>query len=135
MVNLDFLDYSTSSSRDEQMARFIRSMKNRFPLEQNNENKLHHPNIYTNSAIKDTKVYMQFVDLLVDKLGVDYSKITPQASFTNDLGCDSLDAIEILMEVELLFMIKIPDEELAGVSTVEDAVNMIQSYLKMYGEQ
>ena len=50
-------------------------------------------------------------DIIVDKLGVDASEVTPDASFTNDLGADSLDTVELIMEFEKEFDISIPDEK------------------------
>ena len=135
MVNLDFLDFSTSSTRVGQMEHFIRSINKRFPLGHNNEIQQGCPTISSKSEIESSEVYKQFRNVLVDKLGVDYSEITPSTSFINDLGCDSIDAIEILADVEYIFEIKIPDEELSGMTIVEDAVNLIISYQKMYGLQ
>lgn len=135
MVNLDFLDFTASSTRDSQMEHFIRSIKNKFPLDHYTEIQQNYSTVSTKSAIESTEVYERFRNMLVDKLGVDYSEITPSVSFANDLGCDSIDAIEILADVEYFFKIKIPDEELSGVAVVEDAVNLIISYQKMYGQQ
>lgn len=64
--------------------------------------------------------------IIVDKLGVDESDITAEASFTNDLGADSLDTVELIMEFEKEFDITIPDEDAEQIATVGDAV----SYLK-----
>ena len=64
--------------------------------------------------------------IIVEKLGVDESDITPEASFTNDLGADSLDTVELIMEFEKEFDLTIPDEEAEKIATVGDAV----SYLK-----
>ena len=61
--------------------------------------------------------------IIVDKLGVEPSEVTETANFTNDLGADSLDTVELLMEFEKVFGIRIPDEETAGISTVKDAVD------------
>ncbi len=65
-------------------------------------------------------------DIIVDKLGVEESAVTETASFTNDLGADSLDTVELLMEFERVFGIKIPDEETAGIQTVADAIAKVQ---------
>lgn len=69
--------------------------------------------------------------LIVEKLGVDASEVTEAASFTNDLGADSLDTVELIMEFEKEFNIEIPDDE-AGerIQTVGDAVNYIEEKLK-----
>ena len=63
--------------------------------------------------------------IIVDKLGVEPSEVTMTANFTNDLGADSLDTVELLMEFEKVFGIRIPDEETAGISTVQDAVDKV----------
>lgn len=65
-------------------------------------------------------------EIIVDKLGVEESQISPEASFTNDLGADSLDIVELVMGFESEFGISIPDEDAEKISTVGDAV----SYLK-----
>ncbi|MBR6002772.1 MAG: acyl carrier protein [Bacteroidales bacterium] len=67
--------------------------------------------------------------IIVDKLGVEESEVTESASFTNDLGADSLDTVELLMEFEKVFQIKIPDEETAGIATVADAVAKVEEKL------
>ncbi|MCX6134724.1 MAG: acyl carrier protein [Ignavibacteriales bacterium] len=65
-------------------------------------------------------------EIIVSKLGVDEAQITLEASFTNDLGADSLDTVELVMEFEKAFNVQIPDEDAEKISTVGDAV----SYLK-----
>ena len=65
-------------------------------------------------------------EIVIDKLGVEEAQITPQASFTHDLGADSLDIVELVMGFESAFNISIPDEDAEKISTVGDAV----SYLK-----
>ena len=67
--------------------------------------------------------------IIVDKLGVEPSEVTEAANFTNDLGADSLDTVELLMEFEKVFGIKIPDEETASIATVKDAVDKVQEKL------
>ena len=64
-------------------------------------------------------------DISVDKRGVGPSVVTENASCTSDLGADSLDTVELLMEFEKVFGIKIPDEETANISTVKDAVEKV----------
>ncbi|HXG01215.1 MAG TPA: acyl carrier protein [Bacteroidota bacterium] len=66
-------------------------------------------------------------EIIVNKLGVDEAQITPQASFTNDLGADSLDTVELVMEFEKAFNLTIPDEDAEKISTVGDAINYIKS--------
>ena len=64
--------------------------------------------------------------IIVDKLGVDESEVTPEASFSNDLGADSLDTVELIMELEKEFGIQIPDEAAEKISTVGDAIAFIE---------
>ena len=63
--------------------------------------------------------------IIVDKLGVDESEVTAEASFTNDLGADSLDTVELIMEFEKDFNLSIPDEDAEKIATVGDAVKYI----------
>ena len=65
--------------------------------------------------------------IIVDKLGVDESEVTNEASFTNDLGADSLDTVELIMEFEKEFDIQIPDDKAEAIATVGDAVTFIES--------
>ena len=67
--------------------------------------------------------------IIVDKLGVEESEVTETANFTNDLGADSLDTVELLMEFERVFGIKIPDEETSTIATVADAVAKVKEKL------
>ena len=74
-------------------------------------------------------------DIIVDKLGVDESEVTPTASFTNDLGADSLDTVELIMEFEKEFGITIPDEAAEKISTVGDAIAYIEQNTKKHFSQ
>ena len=65
--------------------------------------------------------------IIVDKLGVEESEVTNEASFTNDLGADSLDTVELIMEFEKQFGISIPDDQAEKISTVADAVSYIEA--------
>lgn len=65
-------------------------------------------------------------DIIVDKLGAEESEVTETSNFTNDLGADSLDTVELLMEFERVFGIKIPDEDASQIATVADAVNYVE---------
>ena len=65
-------------------------------------------------------------EIIIDKLGVEESQITPEASFTNDLGADSLDIVQILVAVEDTYDIEIPDEELEDVTDMESFVSVIE---------
>ncbi len=63
--------------------------------------------------------------IIVDKLGVDESEVTSEASFTNDLGADSLDTVELIMEFEKEFDISIPDEEAEKIQTVGEVIDYL----------
>jgi len=64
--------------------------------------------------------------IIVDKLGVDENEVTLEASFTNDLGADSLDTVELIMEFEKEFNISIPDEQAEKITTVGEAVAYLE---------
>ena len=64
--------------------------------------------------------------IIVDKLGVDESEVTPTASFTDDLGADSLDTVELIMEFEREFDIQIPDDQAEKIETVGQAIKYIE---------
>ncbi len=68
--------------------------------------------------------------IIVDKLGVEESEVTNAASFTNDLGADSLDTVELIMEFEKEFGISIPDDQTEKIATVGDAVSYIEANAK-----
>ena len=65
--------------------------------------------------------------IIVDKLGVNEAEVKPEASFTTDLGADSLDTVELIMEFEKEFGITIPDEKAETIQTVGDAINYIEA--------
>lgn len=64
--------------------------------------------------------------IIVDKLGVDEAEVTPEASFTADLGADSLDTVELIMEFEKEFNIQIPDDQAEKITTVGHAIAYIE---------
>jgi acyl carrier protein len=66
-------------------------------------------------------------EIIINKLGVDDGQVTPEASFTNDLGADSLDTVDLVMEFEKAFNLQIPDEDAEKITTVGDAVKYIKS--------
>jgi acyl carrier protein len=68
--------------------------------------------------------------IIVDKLGVDEAEVTPEASFTNDLGADSLDTVELIMEFEKEFNIAIPDDQAENIGTVGQAIAYIEANVK-----
>ena len=65
-------------------------------------------------------------EIVVEKLGVKESEVTPEANFTNDLGADSLDTVEMIMEFETKFDIKIPDDQAEKITTVGEAIAHIE---------
>jgi len=69
-------------------------------------------------------------EIIVDKLGIEESEITNSASFTNDLGADSLDTVELIMEFEKEFNVSIPDEDAEKIQTVGDAVTYLKDNVK-----
>lgn len=69
----------------------------------------------------------QVKQIIVNKLGVEESQITPEASFTNDLGADSLDTVELIMEFEKAFNISIEDSDAEKIQTVGDAINYLET--------
>lgn len=66
-------------------------------------------------------------DVIVDKLGVDADKVTPEARFVEDLGADSLETVELIMGLEDKFGVTIPDEDAEGIRTVQAAVDYIEN--------
>ena len=66
-------------------------------------------------------------EIVMNKLGVEATQVTPEASFTNDLGADSLDTVELVMEFEKAFNLQIPDEDAEKIATVGDAVKYLTS--------
>ena len=73
-----------------------------------------------------SEVKEKVVSIIVDKLGVDEAEVTTEASFTNDLGADSLDTVELIMEFEKEFSIAIPDDQAEKIQTVGDAISYIE---------
>jgi len=68
--------------------------------------------------------------IIVDKLGVEEKEVTTEASFTNDLGADSLDTVELIMEFEKEFNIAIPDDQAEQIGTVGHAIDYIEKHAK-----
>ncbi|MFN4146920.1 MAG: acyl carrier protein [Runella sp.] len=68
--------------------------------------------------------------IIVDKLGVDESEVTEEASFTNDLGADSLDTVELIMEFEKEFNVSIPDDQAEKIGTVGQAIKYLEENVK-----
>lgn len=82
------------------------------------------------SELTKADIEAKVSEIIVEKLGVDEGEVTPEASFTNDLGADSLDTVELIMEFEKEFNISIPDEQAEGITTVGEAVSYIEENVK-----
>ena len=76
-----------------------------------------------------TEILEKVKKVVIDQLSVDESLVTPQASFTADLGADSLDTVELVMAFEEAFGCEIPDEDAEKISNVQDAVNYIEAHM------
>lgn len=74
-----------------------------------------------------SQIAEKVTELIVEKLSVDAADVTPEASFTQDLGADSLDTVELIMELEKTFNVSIPDEEAEKIQTVGDAIAYIEN--------
>lgn len=77
-----------------------------------------------------SEIQTKVVKIIVDKLGVKESEVTPEASFTGHLGADSLDMVELIMEFEKAFGLQIPDEDAEKITTVGDAIKYIEEHTK-----
>ncbi len=77
--------------------------------------------------VSATETFDQVQQIVIDKLGVQKDEVTEDANFVNDLGADSLDTVELIMQFEEEFNIEIPDEAAENITTVKDAVKYIQS--------
>ena len=75
-------------------------------------------------------IAQKVTSIIIDKLGVEESEVTPEASFTNDLGADSLDTVELIMEFEKEFNISIPDDQAENIATVGQAISYLESNVK-----
>ena len=77
-----------------------------------------------------SEIEQKVKSIIVEKLGREESEIKPEDSFTNDLGADSLDTVELIMEFENQFGINIPDEDAEKIATVGDAIKYIEEHAK-----
>ena len=76
----------------------------------------------------DQKIIEKVTEIVSNQLGVETEKVTLEASFTNDLGADSLDTVELVMELEEAFSMEIPDSEAEKILTVGEAVTYIEAH-------
>ena len=77
-----------------------------------------------------SEIAKKVIAIVVDKLGVEESQVTPEANFTNDLGADSLDTVELIMELEKEFNLSITDDQAEKIATVGDAIAYIENATK-----
>jgi len=77
-----------------------------------------------------SEIAQKVTSIIVDKLGVEESEVTSEASFTNDLGADSLDTVELIMEFEKEFNISIPDDQAENIATVGNAISYLEENVK-----
>jgi acyl carrier protein len=77
-----------------------------------------------------SEIAQKVKNIIVEKLGVEESEVNPEASFTNDLGADSLDTVELIMEFEKEFNISIPDEQAETITTVGQAISYLEQNVK-----
>lgn len=84
---------------------------------------------YLNQKIM-SEIAQKVKQIIIEKLGVEESEVTPEASFTNDLGADSLDTVELIMEFEKEFNISIPDEQAETITTVGQAITYLEEHSK-----
>ncbi|MFM8741847.1 MAG: acyl carrier protein [Cytophagales bacterium] len=77
-----------------------------------------------------SEIAQKVKQIIIDKLGVEESEVTPEASFTNDLGADSLDTVELIIELENEFNISIPDDQAENIATVGQAISYLEENAK-----
>ena len=86
--------------------------------------------IYTKHREEMSEIAQKVRNIIIDKLGVEESEVTNEASFTNDLGADSLDTVELIMEFEKEFNISIPDDQAENIGTVGQAITYLEENVK-----
>ncbi len=77
-----------------------------------------------------TEIQSKITEIVVNKLGVNAAEVTPEANFTTQLGADSLDTVELIMEFEKEFGIQIPDDDALTIATVGDAIAYVEQHTK-----
>lgn len=86
--------------------------------------------IFTKQLREMSEIAQKVKSIIIDKLGVEESEVTNEASFTNDLGADSLDTVELIMEFEKEFNISIPDDQAENIGTVGQAISYLEENAK-----
>lgn len=86
--------------------------------------------IFKPNNIVMSDIAQKVKSIIIDKLGVEESEVNPEASFTNDLGADSLDTVELIMEFEKEFNISIPDDQAENIATVGQAITYLEENAK-----
>jgi acyl carrier protein len=86
--------------------------------------------IFTKHIEEMSEIAQKVKNIIIDKLGVEESEVTNEASFTNDLGADSLDTVELIMEFEKEFNISIPDDKAENIGTVGQAITYLEENVK-----
>jgi acyl carrier protein len=93
-------------------------------------NKFYFAPSFNKNTKKMSEIASKVKAIIIDKLGVDEKEVTQEASFTNDLGADSLDTVELIMEFEKEFNIAIPDDQAEKIATVGQAIDYIEKNVK-----
>ncbi|KXK39661.1 MAG: acyl carrier protein [Bacteroidetes bacterium OLB9] len=83
--------------------------------------------LHLENISKMSEIAEKVKKIIIDKLGVDESEVTNEASFTNDLGADSLDTVELIMEFEKEFKVPIPDDQAEKIQTVGQAIEFLEA--------
>ena len=117
LVFFYFFDFEFSQIKVADKAKEIKNKREFFEVR---KNKL-------KSALNMSSIAERVNKIIVDKLGVDESEVVTSASFTNDLGADSLDTVELIMQFEEEFEIEIPDEDAEKILSVKQALDYIES--------
>jgi acyl carrier protein len=86
--------------------------------------------VFQKNLKKMSEIAEKVKAIIIDKLGVEESEVTPEASFTNDLGADSLDTVELIMEFEKEFNVSIPDDQAENIGTVGQAISYLEEHAK-----
>lgn len=80
-------------------------------------------------AMAKSDIEQSIIKIIVDQLDVDEEEVTPESSFIDDLNADSLDLVELVMHMEEVFDVEIPDDDAESITTVQDAINYIDNHI------